>query len=204
MTPPVRVVLATSNRGKVRELQHAFPDIVLVGLAEFPHVVMPPETGATFEENATAKAKAAALATAWPAMADDSGLEVDALAGAPGIHSARFAGEPADDARNRALLRARLAGVDASRRTARFVCALALALPDGTADVVRGECEGRIGGVERGSGGFGYDALFVPNGEGRTFAEMGPEEKDRISHRGRAIRAAHERFLAALRAWETR
>lgn len=199
MTPPIRVVLATRNRGKVNELQHAFPGLEIIGLDAFPSVVLPPETGATFEENARAKAVAAAHAVRLPAIADDSGLDVDALGGAPGIHSARFAGEPADDAKNRALLREKLAGVETSRRTARFVCALALAFPGGRAHVVRGECEGRIGDVERGSGGFGYDSLFVPAGETRTFAEMRQHEKDAISHRGRAVRAASERFLAALR-----
>lgn len=201
MTPKVRVVLATSNRGKVLELQHAFDGIELAGLAEFPHVAMPPETGATFEENARLKAAAVAAATGLPALADDSGLVVDALGGAPGIHSARYAGEPSDDARNRALLRERLRGIEPARRTARFVCALACAYPDGRVDVVRGECEGTIRETERGAGGFGYDALFVPAGETRTFAEMEAGEKDALSHRGRAVRAAHDRFLTELRAW---
>jgi XTP/dITP diphosphohydrolase len=162
---------------------------------------MPPETGATFEENARRKALAAARATGLPALADDSGLSVDALDGAPGVRSARFAGEAADDAANRALLRERLRGTEPAPRTAHFTCALALALPDGTADVVHGMCAGRLLESERGTGGFGYDPLFVPDGHSRTFAEMSREEKETLSHRGRAILAARDPFTRRVQAW---
>jgi XTP/dITP diphosphohydrolase len=189
-----RVLLATSNAGKVAELARAFPEWALEGMAAHPRIGLPPETGETFEANATLKAVAAAAATGLPALADDSGLCVDALDGAPGVRSARFAGEGSDDAANRALLLRRLSNVDAARRSARFVCVLALSTPDGHVQLARGECAGGILGSERGSGGFGYDALFVPDGHRCTFAEMSVEEKETLSHRGRAIAAARRRF----------
>lgn len=188
-----RVVLATSNPGKVKELARAFPAWELEGLSAHPGVTLPPETGTTFEENAALKATAAAAATGLPALADDSGLCVDALDGAPGVHSARYAGD-GGDAANRAKLLAALRGVPAPARTARFVCVLALSTPDGRVERVRGECEGMLLDAERGSGGFGYDPLFVPRGHARTFAEMTVEEKEPLSHRGRAIARARERF----------
>lgn len=190
----VRVLLATSNAGKVAEFEGALPGVTLVSLRDLPGVTLPPETGASFEENARIKARAAAVASGLPALADDSGLCVDALDGAPGLHSARYAGEEADPAANRKRLLTALRHVPADRRTARFVCVLCLAMPDGREDVVRGECEGHVIDVERGTGGFGYDALFVPEGESRTFAEMSTEEKDPVSHRGRAIRLAREKL----------
>ncbi len=191
--PRPRVVLATSNPGKVKELARAFPEWDLHGLSAHPGVTLPPESGATFEENAALKAVAAAAATGLPALADDSGLCVDALAGAPGIHSARFAGD-GGDAANRAKLLAALREVPPAARTARFVCVLALATPAGRVQRVRGECAGTLLDAERGTGGFGYDPLFVPEGQARTFAEMTVEEKEPLSHRGRAIVLARERF----------
>ena len=190
----MRVVLATSNRGKLEELAGAFPRWNVHGLSEYPGIVMPEETGDTFEENARIKAVAVCEATGHPALADDSGLCVDALGGAPGVRSARFAGEGAGDAANRTLLRERMDTVEPARRGAKFVCALALAMPDGRMDVVRAECAGTILRVERGTGGFGYDPLFVPEGETRTFAQMSVAEKEELSHRGHAIRLAREKF----------
>ena len=190
----LRVVLATSNPGKVAELARAFPEWALEGMAAHPRMLLPPETGDTFEANATLKALAASEATGLPALADDSGLCVDALGGAPGVRSARFAGEEAHDAANRAALLRGLEGVDAARRGAHFVCVLALASPAGDVQLARGECPGVILAAERGSGGFGYDSLFVPDGHARTFAEMSVEEKETLSHRGRAIAVARKAF----------
>lgn len=153
------------------------------------------ETGATLEANALIKARAVAAATGLLTIADDSGLEVDALGGAPGVRSARFAGEHATDTDNVARLLAELVGVPAERRTARFAAVLVARAPDGTEFVVRGEVEGRIIGAPTGEGGFGYDPVFVPvEGDGRTFAEMSADEKHAISHRGRAVRALADRL----------
>lgn len=153
------------------------------------------ETGETLEANAALKAHAVASAVGVPAIADDTGLEVDALDGAPGVRSARFAGSDATDSDNVALLLERLAGVPDERRTARFRTVICIALPGGRERFVDGVCEGRIVDVPRGDAGFGYDPVFVPdNGDGRTFAEMSADEKHAISHRGRALRAAGERI----------
>jgi XTP/dITP diphosphohydrolase len=194
-------VLATTNRGKIREFEDAFGRVRLIPLSEFEGVTLPEETGDTFEANARAKAIAAARATGLPALADDSGLAVDALGGAPGVRSARFAGPGADDLANRALLTARLRGAPPWARTARFICSLVLALPDGSSDAVEGTCAGRLLDRERGNGGFGYDPLFVPDGYDRTFAEMSREEKEALSHRGRAILAARDAFVQRIEAW---
>lgn len=160
----------------------------------------PAETGETFAENAVLKARHAAAASGLVALADDSGLEVDALGGAPGIHSARYAGEAANDEENRRRLRRELAGVSDERRTGRFRCALALAAPDGASSrlvtVVEGVLEGRLLIEPRGDGGFGYDPLFLLPERGVTLAELTPEEKNAVSHRARAAR----RVLPALRA----
>jgi XTP/dITP diphosphohydrolase len=186
-----RIVLATRNAHKVTEIAEALalPDVELVGLDAFPDAPDVVEDGETFRANAEKKARSAAAATGLPALADDSGLVVDALDGEPGVRSARFAGEGGGDAANRRELRRRMSGVPAGKRTARFVCVLAFAEPGGDVRTVEGRCEGALRDDERGDGGFGYDPFFVPEGETRTFAEMSRAEKALISHRGRAIRA---------------
>jgi XTP/dITP diphosphohydrolase len=157
--------------------------------AEIPGAPEVEETGATFAANAALKAEAVRDAAALPALADDSGLCVDALAGAPGVRSARFAGEAATDAQNNALLLERLQAVPEAERTARFVCVLALAVPGRETQFVEGTAEGRILRTPRGAGGFGYDPLFFSPELGQTFAEAPAEQKHRVSHRGRALAA---------------
>jgi len=196
------VVLASKNEGKLRELARilaqASPQVRLVGLDAFPGAPDVPETGATFEENALLKAHAMARFTGLPAVADDSGLCVDALNGMPGVLSARWAGGHGDDQANLDLVLAQLADVPDVRLGARFVCAAALVVPgpgrsglgDGPREwVVTGQVEGRLTRVPRGTGGFGYDPIFVPDGFELTTAEMTADAKDAISHRGRAFRA---------------
>ena len=193
MTTRPRVVLATRNAHKVGELRQILAgaglDLELVDLAAFPDVPDVVETGATFAENALLKARAVAEATGLPAVADDSGLCVDALNGMPGVLSARWAGGHGDDRANLNLVLAQLAQVPDERRGAQFVCSAALALPGGQARVVEGVLRGRLGRAPRGAGGFGYDPVLVPDGEDRTTAEMTAQEKNAISHRGRAFRA---------------
>jgi XTP/dITP diphosphohydrolase len=187
---PDPVVLATRNPGKLRELARILGDRVrLAGLEDFPGTPDVPETGATFEENALLKARAIAAHTGLAAVADDSGLCVDALNGMPGVLSARWAGGHGDDKANLDLVLAQVADVPDARRGARFVCAAALAAPGGREWVVTGTVEGRLIRVPRGGGGFGYDPIFLPGGFDLTAAEMTPEAKDAISHRGRAFRA---------------
>jgi XTP/dITP diphosphohydrolase len=192
MRDEIRIVLATRNPNKVDEIRAALrvPGIRFVGLEEFPRAPEVEEDGDTFEANAVKKALVTTAMTGLPALADDSGLWVDAIGGEPGVQSARYAGLGAGDAANRALLLRRLRGVAPERRTARFLCVLALALPDDGVQTCEGTCDGRILDAERGTGGFGYDPLFVPEGETRTFAEMSRDEKAELSHRGRALRAA--------------
>jgi XTP/dITP diphosphohydrolase len=190
---PPRIVLATKNAHKVGEILricHDWP-VEWVTDAEIPWVE---ETGDTYLENALLKARSAAAATGEAALADDSGIEVDAIGGGPGPRSARYAGESATDERNlRALLRA-VAGVPSGGRTARYRAVAALAHPDGTGIHAEGICEGMLEGKPRGEGGFGYDPIFVPMGSDRTMAELSPEEKDAISHRGRAFRELRDRL----------
>ncbi|HEV2935717.1 MAG TPA: RdgB/HAM1 family non-canonical purine NTP pyrophosphatase [Streptosporangiaceae bacterium] len=187
---PDPLVLATRNPGKLRELDRILgTQIRLAGLEDFPGAPDVPETGATFEENALLKARAIAAHTGLAAVADDSGLCVDALNGMPGVLSARWAGGHGDDKANLDLVLAQIADVPDARRGARFVCAAALVLPDRREWVVTGTVEGRLIRVPRGSGGFGYDPIFLPDGFDLTTAEMTPEAKDAISHRGRAFRA---------------
>jgi XTP/dITP diphosphohydrolase len=189
-----RVVLATRNPHKVEEMRRILADagvagVELVSLVDAPDSPDVAETGLTFVENAVLKATTVAAATGLPAVADDSGLSVDALGGMPGVLSARWAGRPRDDGANLALVLDQLADVPDDLRTARFVCAVALALPDGTVNVEVGVVAGRLLREPRGSNGFGYDPIFVPDGEIRTTAELPSAEKDAISHRGRALRA---------------
>jgi XTP/dITP diphosphohydrolase len=182
-----RIVLATRNAHKVAEIRDALalPGVVLETLDDHPDAPEVEEDGDTFLANARKKAHAIAAATGLPALADDSGLVVEALRGEPGVFSARFAGPGADDAANRAELRRRLAGE--SDRRAAFRCVLVGARPDGREIAVEGECAGVLLEEERGEGGFGYDPLFVPEGHARTFAEMSRGEKAALSHRGRAL-----------------
>ena len=194
------VVLATANAGKVVELRRILAPWGL-GLRGIDGAYEPgPETGATFEDNALAKAREAVRHTGLPAVADDSGLAVDALNGMPGVLSARWSGRHGDDEANLRLLLAQLADVPDERRGAGFVCAAAWALPGGAEGVVRGELRGVLVREPRGTGGFGYDPLLVPEGLHRTTAELSPQEKDEISHRGRAFRALAPLLAQALSA----
>ena len=189
---PSRWVLASGNRGKLRELRQllAPENLTLLSQDELG-VVQPPEVGRTFVENALAKARAAAQQSGLPALADDSGLTVDVLDGAPGIHSARFAGERASDPDNVARLLELLAAVPAGRRTASFYCVLVgLLHPEDPAPLIaQGIWHGRIANGPRGEGGFGYDPVFIGAGLDMTAAQLAPGEKNRISHRGRALKA---------------
>ena len=190
------VVLATRNAAKLRELARILgaedsggAQIRLAGLDEFPGAPDVPETGVTFEENALLKARAIASYTGLPSVADDSGLCVDALSGMPGVLSARWAGGHGDDRANLELVLAQVADVPGTRLGAQFVCAAALVVPGTREWVVTGRVEGRLIRSPRGSGGFGYDPIFLPDGFDQTTAEMTAEAKDAISHRGRAFRA---------------
>lgn len=195
------LLLATRNARKLAELDRILAaegvhGLRVIGLGDVPVYPEAPETGATFEENALAKARDAVAATGRPAVADDSGIAVDALNGMPGVLSARWAGKARDDGANLRLLLEQLDDVPDGRRGGAFVCAAALVTPSGDETVVRGEWPGTITRAPRGSNGFGYDPIFVPDGYDRTSAELAPEAKDRLSHRGRALRL----LLPALRA----
>jgi XTP/dITP diphosphohydrolase len=184
----VNLVVATHNRNKVQEFQRILqPLSIEVVTTDLPEVE---ENGTTFAENAYLKAISAFRATGKAAVADDSGLEVDALNGAPGIYSARYAGENATNEQRIAKLLNALKDVPEEKRTARFVCAICCILPNGDIITARGECPGKIAFVVRGNGGFGYDPVFLV-GE-KTFAELSAEEKDKISHRGKALRVFAE------------
>ncbi|MFZ3470622.1 RdgB/HAM1 family non-canonical purine NTP pyrophosphatase [Streptomyces sp. 4.24] len=190
---PHLLVLATRNAGKVSELRSILSDAglphELVGADAYPEIPDVKETGVTFAENALLKAHALAQATGLPAVADDSGLCVDVLHGAPGIFSARWAGSHGDDAANLELLLAQLGDIDDAHRGAHFFCAAALALPDGTQRVVEGRLLGTLRHAPSGTGGFGYDPILQPAGDTRTCAELTPAQKNAISHRGQAFRA---------------
>jgi XTP/dITP diphosphohydrolase len=183
------VVLATRNEGKLKELARILGSVSLAGLDQYPGAPEVAETGATFEENALLKARAIAAFTGQPSVADDSGLCVDALNGMPGIFSARWSGAHGDDKANLDLVLAQISDVPDERRGANFTCAAAVVFPDGTSHVVLGQVDGQLIRAPRGSGGFGYDPIFVPDGYDVTTAEMTAEEKDAISHRGKAFRA---------------
>jgi len=190
------VVVASTNPGKIVEVRQIFAALPLLLLTaedvgSWPAVE---ETGDTYLANALLKARAVAAFTGRPALADDSGIEVDALAGAPGVHSARYAGEQASDEDNNTKLIAALDGVPPEGRTARYRCVAVLVTPEGQEVAGIGSCEGRIGFEPRGSGGFGYDPWFLPQGETRTMAELTSEEKHAISHRGKALRGLADKL----------
>jgi XTP/dITP diphosphohydrolase len=187
------LLLATRNPHKLIELSRILASagvtgVRVLGLADVSSFPEQPETGATFEENAVAKARDAVAATGLPAVADDSGITVDALNGMPGVLSARWAGKARDDGANLRLVLDQLADVPDGRRGGAFVCAAALVLPSGDETIVRGEWRGTITRAPRGTNGFGYDPIFVPEGAALTSAELPAEEKDQQSHRGRALR----------------
>jgi len=190
-----RIVLATRNAHKVGELHAILEDVIfgldlqIVGVGEFPDVEDVVETGVTFAENATLKAVAVAQATGLPALADDSGLAVEVLGGSPGVFSARWAGTHGQDRANLVLLLAQLADVPDEHRSAAFVCAAALAMPGGSVVVREGRMPGTLAREPRGSNGFGYDPILVVDGDSRTAAELSTQEKNAISHRGKAFRA---------------
>ncbi|KGH48206.1 nucleoside-triphosphate diphosphatase [Modestobacter caceresii] len=188
-----QLLLATRNAGKLAELQRllatAVPGVEVLGLRDVEEYPEAPETGATFEENALLKAREAVRYTGLPAVADDSGLTVDALNGMPGILSARWSGRHGDDPANTALLLGQLADVPDERRGAAFVCAAALVTPDGGEHVLERRWRGTVVREPRGGNGFGYDPVFVPAGLTVTSAELEPAEKDAISHRGQAFAA---------------
>jgi XTP/dITP diphosphohydrolase len=195
--------MATRNPGKLRELRQILGDLDLrlVGLDDFPELPEIPETGATFAANAAAKAREVTRRTGLPALADDSGLEVAALNGRPGVYSARYAQDrtapqPPGDADNWRKLLDELQGVPWEKRQARFVCEIALALPDGRLFRARGECPGRITAEPQGTQGFGYDPVFWVEELRATMAQLGPEVKNRLSHRARALAALREILLS--------
>ena len=196
-----RLLLATRNAGKLAELQRllarAVPGVEVVGLHDVPEYPEAPETGATFAENALLKAREAVRHTGLPAVADDSGITVDALNGMPGVLSARWSGRHGDDDANTALLLGQLADVPDERRGAAFVCSAALVTPEGVEHVLERQWRGRVISEKRGTNGFGYDPVFVPDGLGLTSAELEPAEKDARSHRGQAF-AALVPLLAAV------
>jgi len=185
------LIIATRNAGKVREIGEVLAgmEVRLLSLADLPGAPEIEETGATFEENARAKALGIARWSGKIALADDSGLEIDALGGEPGVLSNRYAGEGATDAERTAKVLRLMEDTPEAERSARFRCSAALAAPGGEVTVVEGVVEGAIALAPRGGGGFGYDPIFVPEGDTRTMAELTPDEKNRISHRGRALRA---------------
>lgn len=184
------LVIATRNKKKVEEIKRILQGVpvALYTLDDFPGCPEIEEDAGTFEGNAVKKAAAVARYSGKPAVADDSGLEVYALNGAPGVYSARYAGSGADDRKNLEKLLAELQGVEGGKRGARFVCCVALAFPDGRVETFVGFSEGRIGKDPKGFNGFGYDPVFYPKGHNTTFAEMSADEKDALSHRGVALR----------------
>jgi XTP/dITP diphosphohydrolase len=190
-----KIVLATRNGHKVREVQTILADLIdeldleIVGMGEFPDVPDVVETGVTFAQNATLKAVAAVKATGLPALADDSGLAVNVLGGAPGVFSARWAGTHGQDRANLELLLGQLYDVPDEQRSAAFVCVAAIALPNGTVVLRQGQMPGMLAREPRGDNGFGYDPILVVDGDSRTAAELAFEEKNVISHRGKAFRA---------------
>lgn len=201
------IVLATGNPGKLREFRALLADSEQLAELDLEAAVVDaasagcgdvPETGTTFEENSLLKARAVAARTGLPAVADDSGLAVDVLGGAPGIFSARWAGSQATDERNLHLLLEQMADIPAVHRGAAFVCAASLVLPDGTEITRHGRLDGTLLDVPRGQGGFGYDSILQPRGQGRSCAELTMTEKNAISHRGQAFAALRDDVVAAM------
>ncbi|MDO9543540.1 MAG: RdgB/HAM1 family non-canonical purine NTP pyrophosphatase [Kiritimatiellia bacterium] len=194
----MNLLVASRNKHKLEEIRAIFnlPDIALVSADEIPNLPEVIEDGATFQVNAIKKAVTLAMFAHLWTIADDSGLEVDALGGAPGVHSARYAGEPVDYAANNAKLLEELDGIPL--RSARFWCVVAMSSPSGRAQIVEGKCEGRIICEIRGKEGFGFDPLFVPEGYEHTFAEMNSSLKNMISHRAAALRQAKEKWGSVL------
>jgi XTP/dITP diphosphohydrolase len=197
-----RILLATRNPKKLEELRRILaplvPDIDVLGLDDVVPYDEPAESEPTFEGNALLKSRAAVKATGLPVLADDSGLCVDALNGRPGVLSARWSGSDKDDEENNRLLLAQLRDVPDERRGAHFTCAVAFCLPTGQEEVLSSEMAGTVTRERRGFGGFGYDVVFVPRGESRTAAELSIDEKDAISHRGKALRAVAPLVATAL------
>ena len=193
-----RIIFATSNQGKMREIREILKGLgtEILSMKEAGVQADIVEDGDTFEANAVIKAKAVWEEAGGIVLADDSGLEVDALGGAPGVYSARYAGEHGNDQKNNALLLKNLQAVPAQQRTARFVSSVCCVFPDGRQLTVRGACEGTIAFEPRGGGGFGYDPLFLVGG--KTFGELTAQEKDRVSHRGNALRKLAQELPAYL------
>jgi len=195
----MKVLIATRNIHKLQEIQHllGIESLTLCSALDYPDIPDVLEDGSTFEANAILKARAFCDATGLPTLADDSGLAVDALDGAPGIYSARYAGMHGDDAANNRTLLKHLEGI--KNRKARFVCAIARALPDGGDETVRGTCEGKIVHHVRGTNGFGYDSIFIPDGYDKTFGELAPAIKSSLSHRANALRLVQKEWAAFFR-----
>ena len=195
----IELVIASKNQGKIAEFEKAFSQlpVKVLSLKDFGAIPEAVEDGATFAENARKKAQHYLQYTKKPCLADDSGLEVDALGGAPGVFSARYAGAGADDAANNAKLLLQMADVESERRAGRFCCALALAFPDGRILETDGTVDGRLLMAEKGDGGFGYDPLFFLQELAKTFAELKKKKKNAISHRGKAIAAMVSKLAEA-------
>ncbi|WP_100331763.1 XTP/dITP diphosphatase [Bacillus xiapuensis] len=198
------VIIATKNKGKAKEFTEMFADfgVRVQTLLDYPEFADVEETGSTFEENAVLKAEAISKQTGRLVVADDSGLVIDALDGRPGVYSARYAGEAKNDEANIDKVLTELQGVSDDKRTARFCCALAVAIPGKETETVTGTCEGRITSERRGTNGFGYDPIFYVEAYKRTMAELAPEVKNRISHRGRALAELRERLPLLMRSEE--
>lgn len=190
MNTGAKILLATRNPRKKKELEQILHhmQVQILTLDEIEDIPETEEDGRTFEENAVKKACQSAAWSGYICLADDSGLMVDALQGQPGVYSARFSGENADDQSNNEKLLQMMAGVEEKDRTARFMCVIAISDPEGRVKTVSGSCEGRIARQPVGTGGFGYDPLFIPDGFNRSFAQLSAEEKNSISHRGRALK----------------
>ncbi len=189
-----KLVLATGNINKVRELQELLADLSfnIATIEDYPGLVMPEEDQPTFAGNAALKAEAVSKSCGEMALADDSGLEVDALSGRPGVYSARYAGKEGNYAANNRLLLQELSGLPSEQRAARFVCAIAITIPGDQTYIIEESCPGVIAEELKGEGGFGYDPLFIYEPAGLTFAEMSAEEKNKVSHRGRALKKARD------------